>query len=169
MDQRVKKLNDGDRGVALVALGKVVAFQHACDSHLACQLEAVLEAHIIEPLAIIDDRGLVLVENLEGLHQISLRVVDDLILSQDGACIRATRGITDQRGKVANDENGFVAEVLELAKLIKYDEMAEGEIRASRVDAKFNAQWSVAVQAILQLGFADDGVGVCANGFDQAH
>jgi len=32
-----------------------------------------------------------------------------------------------------------VAEILELAKLIKYDEVAEGEIRACRVDAEFNA------------------------------
>jgi len=58
---------------------------------------------------------------------------------------------------------------LELAKLIKYDEVAEGEIRACRVDAEFNAQWSVAAQAILQLGFADEGIGVGADGFDQAH
>jgi hypothetical protein len=62
-----------------------------------------------------------------------------------------------------------VPEVLELTKFIKYDEVAEGEIRACRVDPEFNPQWSVAVQAILQLGFADDGVGVGADGFDQAH
>jgi len=62
-----------------------------------------------------------------------------------------------------------VAKVLELAQLIKYDEMAKSEIRACRVDAQFNAQWSVAAQAILQFGFADKGIGVGADGFDQAH
>lgn len=59
--------------------------------------------------------------------------------------------------------------VLELAELIEYDQVAEGQVRPGRVHAQLDPQRSTAMQAILKFCLADDCLGIGANGIDQTH
>ena len=92
LDQGVEEFDNGDRCVPGVALGEVVALQHAGDSHLAGEFEAVFKAHFVEPLAVVVYGGFVLIENAEGLVEIGLRVFDNLLSGQNRACGGAPGG-----------------------------------------------------------------------------
>ena len=53
---------------------------------------------------------------------------------------RAAARVADHRGKIADDEDRFVSEVLKLAQLSQDDGVAEMQIGARRIDAELDPQ-----------------------------
>ena len=50
--------------------------------------------------------------------------------------------------------------VLKLAQLVKNHQVPKGQIRARRVDTKFNAQGLATVQTVFEFSATDDSIGV---------
>jgi hypothetical protein len=108
-----------------VALREVIAREHLRHGHAAAELEGVEERHLAEPLAVATHFGLLRIEDLVGLLEIGLGVLLDLLLGKDRTRLGLAGRIADARGVVADDEDGLVAELLELAELL--------EVRSGRV------------------------------------
>ena len=75
----------------------------------------------------------------------------DLLLGQPGAGLVAAGGVADERGVVADDDDGRVAEVLELPQLAQRDGVAEVDVDAGRVDAVLDAERAVLADRALEL------------------
>jgi hypothetical protein len=142
-----------------VTLGEVVAREHLGDRHAAAELEGVEERHLAEPLAVAADFGLLGVEDLVGLLEVGLGVLLDLLLGKDRARLGLAGGVSDAGGVVADDEDGLVTELLELAELLEDDHVAEGQVRAGRVDAELHAQGLAGLQALEDLRLTDEFLG----------
>lgn len=85
LEEGVEEFDDGDGGVGLEAVGEVVAFEHACDGHFACEDEGVGERHFVKPVAIAADFGFGGVEDFEGLGEVGLCILVDFLGGECGA------------------------------------------------------------------------------------
>ena len=164
LEERVEELDDRDGGVRGVTLGEVIAREHLRHGHAAAELEGVEERHLAEPLAVAADLGLLGVEDLEGLLEVGLGVLLDLLLGEDGARLGLAGGVADARGVVADDEDGLVAELLELAELVEDDHVAEGQVGSGRVDAELHAQGLAGFEALEDLRLTDEFLGAGFHG-----
>ncbi len=96
------------------------------------------------------------IEDLEGLFAIRLGVGQHLrarkLRPRDGAAAR----VADHGRVIADDEDGLVAEILELPELSQNDGVAEMQIRAGRIGPELDAQGPAERELLFQLGGADD-------------
>ena len=106
------------------------------------------------------DLGLAQVDDPADLREIVVGVGLDLLLGQLGAGLVAARGVADQGRVVADDDDGRVTQVLELAQLAQGDRVPEVDVDAGRVDAVLDAQRAVladrAFELLEELGLGDD-------------
>ncbi len=164
LDEGIEEFDDGNGRVLGVAFREVVAFEHPGDGHFAGEIQHVAEGHLGEPLAVEAHLGFRAVEDFEGLFEVGCRVGFDFGLGQHRAGRGTAGGVADHGGEVADDEHGLVAEVLELAQLVKDDEVPEGEVGPRGVHAEFDAQGPVGAQAFAQFIGADEVLGVALKG-----
>ena len=129
-----------DREALGVALGEVVALEDAVHGGAGGQLDDIVELHRPEPLAVEDDARPVGIQNPAVLLAVRLRVALDLLRRERRPRLRLARGIADQAGKIADDQHGFVAQVLELPQLLQHDGVADVEIGGRGVEPQLDAQ-----------------------------
>ena len=60
-------------------------------------------------------------------------------------------------------------EVLKLTQLVKHNEVPECKIGTSWIDAQFDTQRLVAMEAVFEFSLTDDSFGVDTDGFGSAH
>ena len=123
-----------------VALAEVVAFQHACHRRARREADDVVHAHRLEPFGVAPDLDPVGQEDLLHLLHVRGGVGVDLLLRELRAGRRLAAGIAEPGGEVAQDEDGGVAELLELAELAQHDREAEVDVRCGRVDAELHPE-----------------------------
>ena len=120
--------------------GEVVALEQLGDGQLAGVAQHLRERHRAEPLGVVHHLGPVAVEDAHQLVEVALGVGDDLLGRLRHARGRAPGRVADLAGEPADDEDGDVAEVLELAQFAQDDGVPERQLRARRVDAELHAQ-----------------------------
>ena len=89
-----------DRLVSLVALGEVVALEHARHGVTPCDLDQARGVHPAEPPRVEIDASLLRVENLEDLRLVGLRICRDLFTCQRRPRGVAAGGVADHPGEV---------------------------------------------------------------------
>ena len=94
-------------------------------------------AHTTQVVADLGARG---VEHQLGLGVVGFGIGLDLLLGQRRARGVAARGVADQAGEVANQEDDLVPEVLQLAHLVEHHGVAEVDVGRRGVEAELDAQ-----------------------------
>jgi hypothetical protein len=79
LHQRIQEFVDRDRLLRRIALGEIIAFEHACNRVLRGQLDHVGRGHLSEPFAVETHFGALAIEHLEHLLGIGLRVREHVI------------------------------------------------------------------------------------------
>ena len=139
-------------GLALgVAVVEVLALEDAGHVELAHELEHLGEVQALQPVAVVDDLGLLGVEHLHGLLDVGLGVGLDLLLGEGRAGGVAAGRIADKGGAVADDERHVVAEVLELAHLAQRHGVAEMKVGRRGVDAELDVERRALLELLLEL------------------
>ena len=152
----VEELVQGDGRLRLVALREVVALEDARHGELAAELEQALEVEREDPVAVVDDGGLLGVEDLHGLGDVGLGVGLDLLLRELGARGVLAARVADEGRAVADDERDLVAEVLELAHLAQRHRMAKVQVGARGVNAELDVERNAALELLAQLRLGHD-------------
>ena len=142
------------------SLGEIFAGRHLADGHLARQVENIEEAPFREPIAVLVDLGLAQVDDPADLGEIVDGVGLDLILGQLGARLVAARGVADQGGVVADNDDRRMAQFLKLAQFPQGDGVSEVNIDTGGIDAVLDAKRAVfadrPVELFEEFGFRDD-------------
>ena len=146
----------GDGCLGLVALGEVVALQDAGDGELARDGQQLLQAHGEHPVAVMDDGGLLGVQDLHGLGDVGLRVGLDLLLGKLRTGSVLAGRIADGGGAVADDQGHAMAQVLELAHLAQRHGVAQVQVRAGGVDAQLDVQGLALLKLLLEVALGHD-------------
>ena len=164
LHQGVEVFVERNRLAALEAIGEVLAGRELGDRDLAHQVEDVQERPFAEPVAIVVDLGPLQVDDPTDLGEVVLGVGRNLIFGQDfRTSLVAARGVADQGGVVADDDDGGVPEVLELAELAQGDGVAEVDADGGWVDAVLDPKGLALADRAFQLAgelvAGDDRVG----------
>ena len=61
-------------------------------------------------------------------------------MGQLGSRHRAAARIADHRGKIADNQNGFVAQILKIPQLAEHHTVTEMDVRGRRIDAQLYPQ-----------------------------
>ena len=141
----------GDGAALGVTVVEVLALEDAGHVELAHEVEHLAEVQRLDPVAVVDDGGLLGVEDLHSLLDVGLRVGLDLLLGQRRAGGVAAGRVADERGAVADDERDLVAEVLELAHLAQRDGVAQVQVGRGRVDAQLDVQGGALLELLFEL------------------
>ena len=151
LQHRVDELVQGD-GLALgVAVVEVLALEDAGHVELAHELEHLGEVQALQPVAVVDDLGLLGVEHLHGLLDVGLGVGLDLLLGEGRAGGVTAGRVADEGGAVADDEGHVVAQVLELAHLAQGHGVAEVQVGGGGVHAQLDVEGRALLELLLEL------------------
>ena len=104
----------GNRLVVLQARAKILALQHARQPVMGAKPNDVFGVHFAEPFAVVANLGFVAIENLEYLVEVSTRVGVHLVAGQRWSCLRNAGRIANHRGKIANQKDRGVAQILKM-------------------------------------------------------
>ncbi len=98
------------------------------------------ERHFLEPIAVENGPRPLRIEHLEGLCAVAFGVGQHLFVGELRAGGGATARVADHGGEIADDEDRFVAEVLELTQLSQHERVAEVEVGAGRIDSELDSE-----------------------------
>ena len=138
------------------AIAEVLALEHLLECDLGVELENFLVGHFAKPIAVVDDFGFRLVEDLKGLVGVGLGIGEDLVAGERRASGRAAGGVADGGGEIADQQHRLVAEFLELAKLFERDRVAEVNVGCGGVDAELHTQRPAEAEFFQQFFFRKD-------------
>src|SRR5439155_5994416 len=120
----------------------------------------VLGGHLAEPFAVVADFRFLLVEDFVVLREIGFGIGVDLFARQRGSRFRSASGVTNHRGKIANQKDRGVAHVLKMLQLAQDHGVAQMKIGGRGVHAEINAQGLAGFQGLfefgLEFGFGND-------------
>ena len=156
LHNRVLQLVQAHRLLLVETRPKILALEHLLEGHPRIEFHHLLKGHHLKPLAVEDRAGALRVEDFIGLLLEGARIFHHLVVGELRAGFRAARGIADHRGEVADDEDGVVAEVLELPQFREPDGEAEVDVRRGRIDAELHVQRAAKAQFREQFRFGDD-------------
>ena len=86
------------------------------------------------------------VEDFEYLFFVGLRVGDDFFARQLFARFRFSGGITDHAGKVPDQKNDFMTQILELLHLLDQHRVTEVQIRRRGIEAGLDSEGAAALK-----------------------
>ena len=118
--------------LGLEALVKLVALQHLRNGEVRREPDRALVAQLAQPLGVVADLGRLLVENLEDLLLVGLGILVDLLARQRLARHVAPGRVADQRGKVADQEDDRVPQLLKVPQLAHQHGVAQVQVGRSR-------------------------------------
>ena len=107
--QRIQQFVYGNRHAVFKTLRKLGALQDARHGVAPAKAHQLLVAHGLQPLAVEAHLGLFGIEDFEDLRAIGFGVAVDILARHGRARDVAARGIADERGHVADQENDGVA------------------------------------------------------------
>lgn len=146
-DDRVPSLHDrvlefvGADGERIFhSIAEVLALEHLLESDAAIEADDFFVSHFAKPIAVEDDFGFFFIEDFESLFLVGGGVREDGIAGELRAGGGASARVADHGGEVADDEDGVVAEVLELAEFGEADGVAEVDIWGGGIDTHFDAE-----------------------------
>ena len=156
----IEQLVHSDRLLFHEALVEVIALQHLRDGELRRQPNEAFVAQLVEPLAVEAHLGLVAVENLEDLRLVGLGVLVNLLARERRARGGAARGIADQPGEIADQEDDRVAHVLKVFQLAHEHGVAQVQVGRRRIEAGLHphglACCARLLQPLAQVALAND-------------
>ena len=135
---------------------EVVAFQDAGHREIRQQLQELLHIQIEDPLGVVAQDGLLRVEHLEGLVDVGLGILLDLLAGKLRARRVAAGRIADERGAVADDEGHLMPQILELAQLAQGHRVTQMDIGGRRIDPKLHVQRHAALELLQKRRFGYD-------------
>ncbi len=135
---------------------EVLALEHLLEGDAGVELEDFLVGHLPEPVAVVDDLGFGLVEDLEGLVGVGGGVDEHLVAGERRAGGGAAGRIADGGGEITDEQHGLVTEELELAELFQGDGVAEVDVGRRGIDAELDAQRAAEAEFFEQLLFGKD-------------
>ncbi len=130
-----------------------VALHHPGHGHLGGHADDVGEGEGAEPLAVVADleffgRG---VDDLAGLLEVGRGVDLHLLRGEHGAGLGSARGVADHGGVVADDEDGPVPAILEIAELLEDHGVPQGKVGGGGVHAQLGPQRLARGDGLLDL------------------
>jgi len=140
LENGILKFGEADGDALFVAFGEIVAFEHAGDIDLAVEAKEIEAGEFGEPFSVAADFGFLGIEDFEDLVGVGFGVLLDGFGIEGWAGFRSTRGIADAGGIIADDDDGEMASVLELADFGEDESVAEVEVGGGGVEAKFDAE-----------------------------
>ena len=145
---------------------EILALEHLLHGDAGVEAEDVFEGHLPEPVTVEDDLGFVRVEDLEGLGGVGFGVGEDVLAGKRGTGGGAAGGVADAGGEVADDEDGLVAEELELAEFLHDHGVAEVDVGRGGVDAEFDAEGSALAELVGEFLFGKDFGSACGEALE---
>jgi hypothetical protein len=169
----IPSLNDGvldfveTHGIASVdTISEVFAMEHLLEGHAAVETDDVNEGHFGEPVAVEDDLGFLAVEDFEGLFAEGLCISEHFFATELGPRFGATGRVANHGCEVADDEDGLMSELLELAEFFEADGEAEVDVGSGGIDAEFDVEGASEAQFCQKFVFGEDFCGASAKGFE---
>ncbi len=107
----------------------------------------------IHPGRVEGDLGFRRIENLEYLRLIGLGVLEDLLTRQRRTCRTLAARIADHPGKITDQENDLVTQILKLAKLVNKHSVPEMQVRRRWIETRLDPQRRAFLELGNQLGF----------------
>ena len=159
LHQGIDELMDRDRLIAFITFGKIVALQHLRDRMRGRQPDQIDRAELIHPSRVEHDLGLVRVQHFEYLLAIALRISQHLLARQGRARGVLARRVAYHAGKIADQKQRVMTQILQLAHLIQQHRMPQMQIGRGRIEARFDAQRACLRQLFDQLGFYEQLIG----------
>ena len=95
--------------------------------------------------------GLRSVQHQEYLVEIGLGVRIDLFASQDGARLRATAGVPNQRCEIPNDQDDDMTVVLERPQRVKDDQVPNVKIGGGGIKSELDPNLVAAIQSRAEV------------------
>src|SRR5258708_32138731 len=105
---------DSNRLLFLKAFVKLLALQHLRHRKFRCQPDKVLSRHLGKPARVEIDHGLLRIKNLKDLRFVSLSVAVDIGAGERRTRDRSARGVADHPGKISNEEDYRVSQILKM-------------------------------------------------------
>jgi len=136
----VLKFGEANGDALFVTFGEIVAFEHAGDIDLAIEAKEIEAGKLGEPFAIATDFGFLGIEDFEDLVGVGFGVLLDGFGIEGWAGFGSTRGIADAGGIIADDDDGEMASVLELADFGEDESVAEVKVGSGGVETEFDAE-----------------------------
>jgi len=136
----ILKFGEADGDTLFVAFGEIVAFEHAGDIDLAVEAKEIEAGELGEPFSVAADFGFLGIEDFENLVGVGFGVLLDGFGIEGWAGFGAPGGIADAGGIIADDDDGEMASVLELADFGEDESVAEVKVGSGGVEAKFDAE-----------------------------
>ena len=146
---------NADRPVLVETFVKVIPFQHARDRVFAGQLDEIGCRHAIHPRAVPRYLCPLAVENLECLILVRTRIRRDRIRRKGRTSLGAAARVADPCGKITDQKNHVVSELLELPQLPHENGVAKVKVRRRRVEARLDAQRLPSRELFSELGFVN--------------
>ena len=136
----VLKFGEANGDALFVAFGEIVAFEHAGDIDLAVEAKEIEAGEFGEPFSVAADFGFLGIEDFEDLVGVGFGVLLDGFGIEGWAGFGAPGGIADAGGIIADDDDGEMASVLELADFGEDESVAEVEVGGGGVETEFDAE-----------------------------
>ena len=136
----VLKFGEADGDTLFVAFGEVVSFEHAGDIDLAVEAKEIEASELGEPFSVAADFGFLGIEDFEDLVGVGFGVLFDGFGIEGWPGFGAPGGIADAGGIIADDDDGEMASVLELADFGEDESVAEVKVGGGGIEAKFDAE-----------------------------
>ncbi len=172
LHEGVHEFVDVDGFAGFVAFLEGVAFEHSCDGHFLAELEGIDEGHFVEPFGVVAEFDFFggHVEDFSGLFEVGFGVGIDLFAGEDGAGFLFAGGVADHGGGVADDEDGLVAQILELAHFSEDDGVTEVKVGSGGIHAEFDAELTAGAGGVFEafLQFLG-GIDVVGAGEEELH
>jgi hypothetical protein len=136
----VLKFCEADGDAFFVAFGEVVSFEHTGDIDLAVEAKEIEAREFGEPFSVAADLGFLGIEDFEDLVSVGFGVLLDGFGIEGWAGFGAPGGIADAGGIIADDDDGEMASVLELADFGEDEGVAEVKVGSGGIEAEFDAE-----------------------------
>jgi hypothetical protein len=153
LHQGVEKLVDGDGLPAGVALGEIVAFQHARDGVGGGKANDVHRGHAIHPGGIEHHFGLLGFQNLEHLFGVRPGVFLHLLAGERRARHVLAGGVADHAGEVADEKQRVMPQILQLTHLVEKDGVPEVQVGRGGIEPRLDTQRPPLGKFFLEFAF----------------
>src|SRR3989442_1580039 len=131
---------DGN-GLALVQpRTKIFALQHARETVASAKADYFIAGKLVEPFAVVANFGFFFVEDFENLFEIRFGIRIHLLTGERRASFGLSRGVTNHRGEIANQEDRGVTKILKVFQLAEDYGVSQMDVRGRRINAEVDAQ-----------------------------
>src|SRR2546423_8632574 len=96
--------------------------------------------HRAKPIAVANGLSSTRIENLEGLLPICLRIVQHLLVCQMGPGGGSTARIANHSGKIADNQNRLMSEILKFPQLAQHNCVTKINVGCRWIDPELDAQ-----------------------------